>query len=326
VTTGSRVHLGHTPTGTTIARLSKQGWEASWHEGGGVEPRAELLEHVAGAAGVVTVLTQRVDDELLDAAGPALQVVANLAVGFDNFDLDAMARHRVVGTNTPGAVDAATADLAMALVLAAARRVAEGDRFLRTGVPWSWQPDMLVGMDLSAGRTLGIVGLGRIGSAVARRARAFDLRVVATGRAARGAAARELGVEPVDLPELLRRSDVVSLHCPLTPQTHHLIGRAELASMRPGAILVNTSRGPVVDEEALVDALRSGRLSAAGLDVFEHEPAVHPGLLELENVVLVPHLGSAADRTRQAMADRALGNVAAVLAGEPPRDPVTPGG
>jgi glyoxylate reductase len=133
-------------------------------------------------------------------------------------------------------------------------------------------------------------------------------------------------VEPVDLSELLRRSDVVSLHCPLTPQTRHLIGRAELASMRPGAILVNTSRGPVVDEEALVDALRSGRLSAAGLDVFEHEPAVHPGLLELENVVLVPHLGSAADRTRQAMADRALGNVAAVLAGEPPRDPVTPGG
>lgn len=319
----AHVHLAYTPTAATLDWVSQQGWRVSWHRDGGVEPRAQLLRSVAGADGVVTMLTQRVDEEFLEASGPQLRVVANMAVGFDNFDVDALARHDVIGTNTPGAVDAATADLTMALILSAARRVAEGDRFLRTGVPWSWQPDMLVGMDLSAGRVLGIVGLGRIGMAVARRARAFDLRVIATGRAASGAGARDLGVEPVNLPDLLRRADVVTLHCPLTPETHHLIGREELVSMKASAILVNTSRGPVVDEQALVDALRTGEIRSAGLDVFEHEPLVHPGLLQLENVVLVPHLGSAGDRTRQAMANRALSNVAAVLGDDHPADSVS---
>ncbi len=316
------VHLAYTPTPETLEFASQQEWRVSSYREGGVEPRTQLLRSVAGAVAVVTMLTQRVDEELIVAAGPQLRVVANMAVGFDNFDVAALAKHDVIGTNTPGAVDAATADLTMALILSAARRVAEGDRFLRTGVPWSWRPDMLVGMDLSAGCVLGIVGLGRIGMAVARRARAFDLRVIATGRGASGPVARELGVEPVDLPELLRRADVVSLHCPLTPETHHLIGREELVSMKAGAILINTSRGPVVDEQALVDALRTGEIRSAGLDVFEHEPLVHPGLLELENVVLVPHLGSAGDRTRQAMANRALSNVAAVLGGARPEDSV----
>lgn len=324
MTTLPRVHLGYTPTAATVAKVSTQAWRTDWYREGGVEPRPVLLQHVAGAAGVVTVLTHEVDDEFLQAAGPQLRVVANMAVGFDNFDLAALANYGVVGTNTPGVVDAATADLAMALILAAARRVAEGDRFLRTGVPWSWQPDMMVGMDVSANRILGIVGLGRIGMAVARRARAFDMRVIATGRAASDEPARQLGVEPVSLDSLLRRADVVSLHCPLTAATHHLIGREELEVMKPGSILVNTSRGPVVDEQALVDALQTGKIMGAGLDVFEHEPAVHPGLLELENVVLVPHLGSAGDRTRQEMSDRALRNVAAVLAGERPQDLVTP--
>ncbi len=320
----AHVHLAYTPTSETLDFAAKQGWRVSSYRDGGVEPRAQLLRSVAGADAVLTMLTQRVDEEFLQASGPQLRVVANMAVGFDNFDVAALSRHRVYGTNTPGVVDAATADLTMALILSAARRVAEGDRFLRTGVPWSWRPDMLVGMDISAGRVLGIVGLGRIGMAVARRARAFDLRVIATGRAATGAAARELGVEPVDLPDLLRRADVVTLHCPLTPETHHLIGREELASMKAGAILVNTSRGAVVDEQALVDALRSGGIRSAGLDVFEHEPMVHSGLLELENVVLAPHLGSAGDRTRQCMADRAMRNVAAVLSGRHPEDSVCP--
>lgn len=319
------VHLGYTPTAATVAQVSGRPWRVDWYPHGGVEPRAQLLQHVAGAVGVVTMLTHRVDEEFLDAAGPQLRVVANMAVGFDNFDLAAMAERGVVATNTPGVVDAATADLAMTLILTVARRVVEGDRFLRTRRPWSWQPDMMVGMDVSADRVLGIVGLGRIGMAVARRARAFDMHVIATGRASHGEPARELGVEPVTLDALLRRAEVVSLHCPLTAATHHLIGRAELAQMKPGSILVNTSRGPVVDEQALVDALRTGEIMGAGLDVFEHEPAVHPGLLELENVVLVPHIGSAGDHTRQEMSDRALRNVASVLAGERPGDLVTVG-
>jgi len=285
-------------------------------------PRSQVLSDVRGCDAVITRLTDRVDAELLDAAGPGLRVVANYAVGFDNVDLDAVRERGVTVTNTPGILDGATADLSLALILAAARRVVEGDRFVRAGKPWRWSPTFFVGLDLSAGATLGIVGLGRIGLAVARRALAFDMRVIATPTRSHAEQAADLGIELMELDDLLRASDVVSLHCPLDASTHHLIGARELGLIGPHGILVNTSRGPVVDETALVDALTSGRLGAAGLDVFEHEPKVSPGLLELENVVLVPHIGSAADTTRTAMARLAFRNVAAVLDGRPPLTPV----
>ncbi|SHE73771.1 Lactate dehydrogenase [Streptoalloteichus hindustanus] len=285
--------------------------------------RAELLAGVSGAAGVIALLTERVDEELLVAAGDQLRVVANVAVGFDNVDVAAAGRRGVVVTNTPDVLDEATADLAFGLLLAVSRRVVEADRFLRSGAPWSWAPTLFTGLDVSAGATLGIVGLGRIGMAVARRARAFRMRVLATGRRAHGAEAAALGVQPSTLDELLERGDVVSLHCPLTPQTRHLIDERALARMKPTAILVNTARGPVVDEAALVAALRDGVIAGAGLDVFENEPEVHPGLLGLDNVVLVPHIGSAGLATRDAMGLLAIDNVAAVLAGRPPLTPVT---
>jgi lactate dehydrogenase-like 2-hydroxyacid dehydrogenase len=284
--------------------------------------RDEVLRDAAGAVAVVSTLTDRVDAAVLDAAGPHLRVVANVAVGFDNVDVDAARERGVVVTNTPGVLDAATADLTMGLVLAAARRIAEGDRFLRRGTPWIWGPRMMTGLDLSAGATLGVVGYGRIGRAVARRARAFDLRVVATPTRSALTDDERDAVEFLELPELLAASDVVTLHCPLTPETRHLVDDAALSRMRPTALLVNTARGGVVDTDALVRALTEGRLGGAALDVFEGEPDVDPRLLALEQVVLTPHLGSAGDRTRSAMCGLAVRNVAAVLAGRPPLTPV----
>jgi lactate dehydrogenase-like 2-hydroxyacid dehydrogenase len=283
---------------------------------------AELRRDVAGAVAVISTLTDRVDAAVLAAAGPALRVVANVAVGYDNVDMAAARARGVVVTNTPGVLDGATADLTMGLVLAAARRIAEGDRFLRTGTPWVWGPRMLTGLDLSAGATLGVVGYGRIGRAVARRARAFDLRVVATPTRGELSAAERDAVEFHELPELLEVSDVVTLHCPLTPQTHHLIDDAALARMRPTALLVNTARGAIIDTEALVHALTDGRLGGAALDVFEDEPHVDPRLLALPQVVLTPHLGSAGLHTREEMCGLAVRNVAAVLAGADPLTPV----
>jgi lactate dehydrogenase-like 2-hydroxyacid dehydrogenase len=283
---------------------------------------AELRRDAAGAVAIVATLTDRVDAAVLDAAGAGLRVVANVAVGYDNVDVAAARARGVAVTNTPGVLDGATADLTMGLVLAAARRIAEGDRFLRSGTPWVWGPRMLVGLDLSAGATLGIVGYGRIGRAVARRARAFDLRVLATPTRTELSPAERDAVEFRELPDLLTSSDVVTLHCPLTPETHHLVDAAALARMRPTALLVNTARGGIVHTDALVEALAAGRLAGAALDVFEDEPQVDPRLLALPQVVLTPHLGSAGDRTRSAMCGLAVDNVAAVLAGRPPLNPV----
>jgi lactate dehydrogenase-like 2-hydroxyacid dehydrogenase len=282
----------------------------------------DLRSAVAAAEGLLSLVTDRIDAAVLDAAGSGLRIVANVAVGYDNVDLAGARARGVVVTNTPGVLDGATADLTMGLVLAAARRIAEGDRFLRTGTPWVWGPRMLVGLDLSAGATLGIVGYGRIGRAVARRAQAFDLRVLATPTRADLSPAERDAVEFRELPDLLAASDVVTLHCPLTPQTHHLVDDAALARMRPSALLVNTARGGVVDTDALVRALTEGRLGGAALDVFEDEPHVDPRLLALPQVVLTPHLGSAGNRTRSAMCGLAVDNVAAVLAGSPPLTPV----
>lgn len=283
----------------------------------------DMAQQVRGAAGLITMVTDRIDADALDAAGPQLQVVANMGVGYDNIDCDAAAQRGVTVTNTPGVLDEAVADLTLALILTTARRLAEGDRFIRTGTPWIWGPQDFVGMDLSAGRTLGIVGLGRIGMAVARRAAAFGVRIRATGSGAHSEEARSLGVEPATFEQLLPEADVLSLHCPLTPETRHLIGAAELAAMKPGSLLINTGRGPLVDEEALADALESGHLGGAGLDVHEHEPTVNDRLRALENTVLLPHIGSAGDETRRQMATLAFRNAAAVLRGEKPPHPVT---
>lgn len=284
----------------------------------------ELYDAVAGAEAVVSLLHDRIDDAFLDAAGPQLRIVANVAVGYDNVDVDACARRGVIVTNTPGVLTDATADLAFALILMTTRRLGEGERLVRAGGTWSWSMFFHLGTGIQ-GKRLGIVGLGKIGQATARRARAFGMEVVYTGRRrADEAAEEETGATYVSLDELLSTSDVISLHVPLNEETRHLIDAHALGRMKPTAFLVNTTRGPVVDENALVHALRDGVIAGAGLDVYEHEPKVHQGLLELENVVLLPHLGSATLETRTAMGVLAARNVVAVLRGEDPLTPVTP--
>jgi glyoxylate reductase len=284
--------------------------------------RDELLGRVAGADVVVSLLTEKVDAELLDAAGSQLRAVCNVAVGYNNIDVPACRERGVLATNTPGVLTDATADIAMALVLMSTRRLAEGERLIRSGEPWQWGMFMMLGTGIQGAR-LGLVGMGQIGAALARRARAFGMTIAYTNRSeADPALVAELGAVRLPLDELLATSDVVSLHCPYSPETHHLIGAAQLETMRPTAFLVNTARGPVVDEAALVAALEAGQIAGAGLDVFEHEPQVHPGLVTRDDVVLIPHLGSATVQTRTAMATLAARNALAVLAGDPPVTPI----
>ncbi len=281
-------------------------------------PRAELIARARGCAGMITMLSDPVDAEFLDAVGSSLRIVANYAVGFDNIDLEACRKRNIRVSNTPGVLTEATADLAWSLILSAARNVAEGDRVMRAGKWQGWAPTQLLGLELS-GATLGILGAGRIGSAVARRSIGFRMRVIYTDPSANEALERELGARRVDLDRLVSESDVLSLHIPMTPEAHHLIGAAQFKAMKPTAVLVNTARGAIVDEAALIEALRNKEIAAAGLDVYEHEPRVAPGLVELPNVVLLPHLGSATTVTRGKMAAMAADNVVAVLAGrEPP--------
>jgi glyoxylate reductase len=285
-------------------------------------PRSDLLRLVSGADAILTLLHDRADEELLEAAGPQLRCVANVAVGFDNVDLEAAARRGVAVTNTPEVLDDATADLTIGLILAATRRIAEGDRLVRSGRPWSWGMSFMLGSSLR-GKLLGIVGLGGIGRRVAERARAFGMRIAYHARQpAPAEVVAALAAERLPLERLLVEADVVSLHCPLTPETRHLIGAAELAAMKPSAVLVNAARGPVVDEAALAAALAGGEIAAAGLDVYEREPEVEPALLELENAVLAPHLGSATIETRTAMAELAARNAIAAVRGEELLSPV----
>jgi glyoxylate reductase len=288
--------------------------------------RAELLAGVEGAHALVTLLSDRVDDELLESAGDQLQVVANFAVGFDNIDLAACARRGVLVANTPGVLTDATADQALMLMLAVARRAREGHDLAASGGWRGWHPLQLLGRDVS-GATLGIVGLGRIGQAVARRARAFEMTILYHGRLRKPEAERELDAGyRAELYELLEESDFVSLHAPLTAATRHIIDASALERMRPEAILVNTARGALVDERALVRALAEGRLWGAGLDVYEEEPALAEGLAELPNVLLAPHLGSATERTRSEMARLCAEAVVSVLAGRRPANLVTDAG
>ncbi len=286
-------------------------------------PREVLLERVRGLDGLLALLTDRVDDELLDAAGPQLKVVSNFAVGYDNIDVAACARRGVAVGNTPGVLTETTADLAFALLMAVARRVGEALDYVRDDRWQTWGPLLLMGKDIH-GATLGLVGFGRIGREMARRATGFGMRTLYFSRTrADEATERELGATYAPFDQLLADSDFVSVHTALNDETHHLIDAGAMARMKPGAILVNTSRGPVVDQAALVDALRSGHLFGAGLDVTDPEPlrADHP-LVALPNCLIVPHIASASERTRDRMAEKAARNLVAGIRGEPLPDPV----
>jgi D-3-phosphoglycerate dehydrogenase len=285
--------------------------------------KAELKEKAKGCDAIVSLITDTIDGELLDALGPQCKIVANYAVGINNFDVAAATKRGVVLTNTPGVLDDATATHTFALLLATARRIVEADRYVRAGKWKGWSPMFFIGMDVDR-KTLGIAGLGRIGTNVARKARGFDMKILYSGPHRNPQAEKEVGAMYVDKETLLRESDFLTLHVPLTPETRHYIGEKELKLMKKTAILINASRGPVVDEKALLKALQEKQIWAAGLDVFENEPEIVPGLLELDNVVVVPHIASATTETRINMGKIALNNIVKVLNGQPPETCVNP--
>ena len=300
---------------TTLKSLRDAGLEVDVYEAETPVPRDELLERVPSYDALLTLLSERVDEELLAAAGPELKIVANFAVGYNNVDVAACTARGVAVSNTPDVLTDTTADHAMMLLLATARRATEGDALVRSGAWRGWAPNQLLGLDVS-GKVLGIVGMGRIGRAVAARAKGFGMRLLYHNRSRDEAAEAELGASYCDLHDLLKESDFVSVHAPLTDETHHLIGEAELELMKRTAVLVNTSRGPLVDERALVRALRERQIWGAGLDVFEEEPELTLGLSELPNVVLAPHTGSATTGTREAMGRLCAEAIVGVLKGE----------
>jgi len=308
------VVTGKIPAGG-LARLKAEHDVLAWESDQAIS-RTELLQMVVGADAIVSLLTEKIDAELLAAAGPQLKSVSNVAVGYNNIDVPACQEAGVLVTNTPGVLTEATADIAMALILMSTRRLGEGERVIRAQDPWQWGMFYMLGMGLQ-GRQLGIVGMGQIGIATARRAKAFGMNIAYTRRSPLEVdVAKDLDAKFMSMDELIESSDVLSLHCPYSPATHHLISENQLARMKSTAYLINTARGPIVDEQALVDALKSGQIAGVGLDVFEHEPKVNPGLLELDNAVLIPHLGSATVETRAAMADIAATNALAILAGK----------
>ncbi|MCF7890001.1 D-glycerate dehydrogenase [Candidatus Bipolaricaulota bacterium] len=306
-------------------RLKEAGIEFEINDTGEVLDKSELIGNLEGKEVLIPLLNDEVDAEVLDA-GDELKIVANLGVGYDNIDVEAATERGIMVTNTPGVLTETTADLSFGLLLAAARRIPEADRFVRKGEWDGWeliQPQQ--GVDVH-GKTLGIVGMGRIGTAVARRGRlGFDMDVLYYSRTRKEDVEEELGARYVELDELLEESDFVSLHTPLTEETEGMISESEFSTMKEDAILVNVARGPVVDEEALIKALESGEIRGAGLDVFEKEPEVHPGLKELtESVVLAPHIGSASRETRLKIAEIGVENAIAGLRGERPPNLVNP--
>ena len=283
----------------------------------------ELAQALADKQGALTVLTDKIDESLLSRC-PQLKAVCNIAVGYNNFDLKAMSARGVVGTNTPGVLDAATADFTWALILATARRLTEAEAWLRAGEWQGWKLKQFLGMDVQ-GATLGIVGMGRIGQAVAKRARGFDMPVLYYNRTRLvPALERECNARPATLDALLAQSDIITLHTPYSADSHHLIGAAQLAMMKKSAILIHAARGGVVDDAALIAALQNGTIAAAGLDVFENEPKFNPEFLKLRNVVLAPHIASATTNTRRNMAMLAARNLVAALTGERPPNLLNP--
>lgn len=286
--------------------------------------REELLQAVKGKDGIISLLTDKIDAEVFDAAGPQLKVVSNYAVGYDNIDVNEATKRGIVVTNTPGVLTETTADLTWALIMAVARRVVEADKFTRAGKYEGWAPMLFLGQDVY-GKTLGIIGMGRIGQAVARRAKGFNMKVLYNDiRRIPEDLEKELNATFASIDEVIENSDFVSLHTYLSPETYHLINEERLRKMKKTAYLINTSRGPVVDETALVKALKEGWIAGAGLDVYEFEPKLVPGLAECENTVLLPHIASASIETRTKMAIMAAENLLAVLAGKMPPNPVNP--
>lgn len=279
--------------------------------------RAELLENIKGCDAILSLLTDKMDGEVFDIAGPQLKVVANMAVGYDNIDLGAATARGIMATNTPGVLTDATADHAWALLFAVARRIPESEIYLRAGKFKSWGPLLFLGGDVT-GRTLGIIGAGRIGQAVAMKSRGFNMRVLYADEMPNPKLEQEIGARKVNVEDVLHESDFVSIHVPLLPSTKHLINAQSLRLMKKTAYLINTSRGPVVDEAALAEALKNCVIAGAALDVFEREPLVHPELLKLDNIVLTPHTASATIETRSKMATMAAENLIAALTGQKP--------
>ncbi len=317
-----RVFVTRQLPGEALGRLGKHVELRVW-EDELPPPREALPGLVRDVDGLITLLTDKVDAPLLDAA-PSLRAVSNVAVGYDNIDVRACSARRIPVGNTPGVLTETTADFAFAMLMGLARRVAEADAYVRAGRWRTWSPTLLLGADVH-GATLGLVGLGQIGAAMARRARGFGMRVLYVNRHPRPELETELGLRRVDKATLLAESDFLSLHVPLTPETRHWVGRAELAAMKPGAMLINTARGPVVDQAALAEALAEGRLGGAALDVTDPEPLpMDSPLLKLPNVLIAPHIASASHATRGLMASMAVDNLLAALEGRRPPNCVNP--
>jgi glyoxylate reductase len=281
-----------------------------------------MLKRVSGANVIVSLLTEKIDEEVLTSAGNDLKAVCNVAVGYNNIDVAACKNKNVLVTNTPGVLTDATADIAMALILMTTRRLSEGERVIRNQDPWAWGMFYMLGSSIQ-NQTLGIVGMGQIGIATALRAKSFGMKIIYTRRNRLDEKIeKELSAQYVSLDDLLQQSDIVSLHCPYSTETHHLISDAQLSKMKKTSYLINTARGPIVNEEALANALINKTIAGAGLDVYENEPKVNDKLLKLDNVVLLPHLGSATVETRTAMATTAANNALEILSGNKPLNPV----
>jgi glyoxylate reductase len=304
-----------------LEKLKKSHEVISWGEETPIS-RDELLKRVSGANVIVSLLTEKIDEEVLTSAGNDLKAVCNVAVGYNNIDVAACKNKNVLVTNTPGVLTDATADIAMALILMTTRRLSEGERVIRNQDPWAWGMFYMLGSSIQ-NQTLGIVGMGQIGIATALRAKSFGMKIIYTRRNRLDEKIeKELSAQYVSLDDLLQQSDIVSLHCPYSTETHHLISDAQLSKMKKTSYLINTARGPIVNEEALANALINKTIAGAGLDVYEHEPKVNEKLLKLDNVVLLPHLGSATVETRTAMATTAANNALEILSGNKPLNPV----
>lgn len=304
-----------------LEKLKKSHEVISWGEETPIS-RDEMLKRVSGANIIVSLLTEKIDEEVLTSAGNDLKAVCNVAVGYNNIDVAACKNKNVLVTNTPGVLTDATADIAMALILMTTRRLSEGERVIRNQDPWAWGMFYMLGSSIQ-NQTLGIVGMGQIGIATALRAKSFGMKIIYTRRNRLDEKIeKELSAQYVSLDDLLQQSDIVSLHCPYSTETHHLISDAQLSKMKKTSYLINTARGPIVNEEALANALINKTIAGAGLDVYENEPKVNEKLLKLDNVVLLPHLGSATVETRTAMATTAANNALEILSGNKPLNPV----
>jgi len=315
-----RVYLTRALPGEGMERILRN-YDAEVFPGDAPPDRETILRGVRGREALVCLLTDPVDREIMEA-GP-LRIIANYAAGYNNIDVEAATELGILVTNTSGVLSETTADLTWALLLSAARRIVEGDRFMREGRFKGWAPTLLLGRDIY-GKTLGVIGAGSIGSAVMRRALGFGMRVLYNSRRRKPELEEELGAKWATLKDLLKESDFITIHVPLTEETYHLIGEREFRLMKDGAVLVNVARGPVVDEEALVEALKEGKLFSAALDVYEREPEVHPDLLQMDNVVLAPHIGSASLATRSRMASMVADSLDDFFSGRVPKNVVNP--